>query len=692
MAQLTEESLLQAIKNDDIKAFDAMMENTQCGQYRLGRFPVLSLIYLYNARKLQKAYERAFLEITAYGVLSEPMEISKKFSAKAGKCLRLYIGEIVSPIEMLLILDKTKRLEKVYPYFKQNSSAIKGRLKSIYYIKYSLSVKFVGDSIVIDRRPLSYREKRNIATAVICIFLTLVIVIGVPITVDSLMPKPVEGEVLRLKDIDFASDKVYTLKRNISIPDNYSAEEVNCTIVGEGRKLTFGKGASLGTLNGKLSGLTVESKGNPIFNLLSPTAVIADVTLNVNADVESKESTAFLATSNYGLIENVTLNVSGKINALASGAEATAELTFGGIVGGNYALNANYIGTVRNCVVNYSQFYLTGEASANAVFGAVAGVNNGYVENCKVTGEIAANTFDIAGICSVNNGLLSNDVNEARLSQTSADGGWNPVVCGIVSQNTNSVQKCQNIGELSAVSTYVQSDAADGDMLSVTVAGIVYNNSGTVELCKNSGDITADGKGNAYVGGIAAHSFSSIAKCLAVGNISVSAQKIYAGGILAQSEVTIQRGYVYFGNVDSCISDSNLNVSAEGENAVCLVGGIVGNVLEIGFTADDITTYYGGRVNGSYFIGSAVDIAYFGNIVGASGENIYDSNLFQTTGGVDYYNFHGNWYVDNSKNAFGTLINADGEYVSADENKGAEATDRDAILVSDGYKNIMKNF
>ena len=57
MAQSIEDNLLQVIKKDDIKEFDALMEKAQCGAYRLGRFPVLSLLNLYKTRKIISAYE-----------------------------------------------------------------------------------------------------------------------------------------------------------------------------------------------------------------------------------------------------------------------------------------------------------------------------------------------------------------------------------------------------------------------------------------------------------------------------------------------------------------------------------------------------------------------------------------------------------------------------------------------------------
>ncbi|MDE6870321.1 MAG: hypothetical protein K2J75_06300, partial [Clostridia bacterium] len=117
--------------------------------------------------------------------------------------------------------------------------------------------------------------------------------------------------------------------------------------------------------------------------------------------MSTSEATAFVALTNYGVIENVTVNASGKISALARATEVTEELNFAGLVLQNYVRNSNVAGTVKNCVVNYTQFSLVGEASANAVFGGVAGINNGYLQDCKVTGQIFADTFDIAGVGSL---------------------------------------------------------------------------------------------------------------------------------------------------------------------------------------------------------------------------------------------------------------------------------------------------
>lgn len=683
MAQLSEERLLQAVKKDDVKAFHALMETARCGAYRLGRFPVLSLLYLYRARKILSEYEESFLKITNHEPLREPVEVSKKFTAKAGKCLRLYLGETVSPLEMLLILDEAKRLKRVYPLTKP-SAAVKARLQSIYSIKYSLGVKFEGDEIIIDRRPLSYREKKKIATACLCSALAVVLTVGVSVTAVALMPP--EGEVTKLSQIKFNSTKEYILKQDIVLPENFIVEKMNCKLIGEGHKLILSKGATLGELNGKLSGVTIESAGDAVFTSVSENAAIENVTVNVTAAVTSAEGAAFIAGVNLGTIDGVTVNVGGKLNAVAGENDGTDELVFGGIVQSNAYKSSQSYGIIRNCEVKYSQFQLKGEASANAVFGGVAGENNGILQNCRVTGEIAADTFDIAGVCAVNSGILSGLVNEADLSQVSADTGWNPIVSGIALRNYSAVQDCENGGSVSAVSACPESEEARE--LTVTAAGIICLNGvgGVVERSENSGKVAAESSGTAYAGGISAVSYAHISYCISSGDITATAKNVYAGGILGLSEITLYGRYVYFGIAESCISEGGIGVTVTGGDTAC-VGGIAGYIREQKF---DNVGYLGGRINNCFFLGEcAEEVSRFGNIVGVCGANIYGSNSY-VSGNVEYYNFAGNCYLENSLNAFGATVSGD-EYAPA-EDKGATAADKEEIQNSEAYQAILSAF
>lgn len=754
MSQSIEQRLLQAIKNDDVKAF-AASATAEVGGYRLGRFPVLSILYLYKARKIISAYESELIKISDYEQKSEPAELSQRFSGVAGKCLRLYHDEVVSPLEMLLMLDKTKRLKRVYSDAAKTEE-IKARLQAIYSIKYALNVRFEGDNIIIDKRPLSYREKKKIITASLCAMFGVAVAVGVPTITVSLIPTPIEGEVYNIRDIDFSSQKEYVLKRDVVL--DKEVKEINCKISGKGGKLIFGKGGSVGTLNGTLKSVTIESAGSPMIETVSSSGKIEGSTVNVKADVVADENAALVATVNYGAFAGVTVNIKGSVAANAPKDETVTELTFGGMVLNNgYIFNAEKqeydFGVIENCTVNYSQFELVGVAGANAAFGGIAGVNNAYLQNCEVKGQIDADTFDVAGFCTVNYGMLDGDVNMANVSQTSADPEWNPIACGIVINNYYTVENCENTGRVSAASTaemsqtenvhassaagiaylnrnanamsvsYIVSCKNSGEVVSSSdngnahAAGVCVSSNGAIRQCenggavtassvggyetyvggiadyaygyiyksKNSGDLSAAAGGTAYAGGISALTRAQLSYCVSSGDITVSAENVCAGGIYGLSEIDNYSE----GTAEYCISENRLDVTS-GSDGAAYVGGIAGYVIEQTFATSGGFAYFGGGVTDCCFIGSCEKKnVYFGNIVGACGENIYESNLYYSSG-VERRNFDGNYYVNNSYTAFGaTRSSADGGVNIDVEDKGATALSTAGVKETQTYKAIL---
>ncbi|MDE6302546.1 MAG: hypothetical protein K2M36_03040, partial [Clostridia bacterium] len=378
-------------------------------------------------------------------------------------------------------------------------------------------------------------------------------------------------------------------------------------------------------LNGEISDLTIETAGGAIFTSVSENATVKNVTVNVNADVTTTENNAFVALENYGLIEDVTVNVSGKINAVApSNSETSNEIVYGGIVqyNGNIPdIVQTIYGWVRNCTVNYSGLTLKGETHANATFAGVVGINDGVVYECTVNGEITADTFDISGVCLTNNYYLSGNVNRAKLSQTASDTGWNPIVCGIVSTNTFVVEKCENRGDISSISTCGEVEQSDEYDHIASAAGIAYLNrssmAGTafIRECANSGRVESSAKyRNAYSAGICLSTNGAIESCRNSGYIAASADNdcdMYVGGIAA-----FTYGYVY-----KAISEGA--VSANG-NGTAYIGGI--SALS---RAQILSCYASGDVS------AAVKSAYAGGIFGYS-EGITNSNS-SIRGGVAEY-------------------------------------------------------
>lgn len=664
MSELIAQKAFEAIKKDDCSAFAELSKNDRIGAYRYGRFPALSLMYLYKSKKLLKLYEDELIKISDYVVVSEPVPAFSEFKKKAGKCLRLYFDETVSPLEMLLILDKTKRLKRVYPLTKP-SQGVKQRLKSVYSIKYGLSIKFENDRVILDRRPLSYREKKRIATACVSVFLVAAICVGVPVTTVALIPKPVEGEATKLSQIDFSSKKEYTLKKDIVLPENYAIEKVNCKIDGNGKKLIFKKGATLGELNGKVENLTVETTGDmPVFTTVSETATVENLFVEVNADFASAESGAFVVGTNLGTVQNVTVTVSGKLNALAPSGEEASSFVFGGIVRENFykynaVSNTTLRGRVNNCSVTYQDFTLSGETGANAAFGGVAGLNYGYVDDCTVSGSITADTFDIAGVCVENYGQLSGDKNEASLFQTTEETGWNPISCGIVLNNANIVDDCRNSGSVTAKSECGQFEINEGEP-TVSAAGIAYLSRGNsssliIKDCKNYGEVTASAEyRTAYAAGVCVSNNSGINGCLNKGRITATAGKgrdIYIGGISSVAYGYIVRsandgeigaegnGKAYAGGIASLsiaqflYCRSTGGISIEGEEV------FVGGILGCGELANDFFGVYRAFVESSVSqsnikaVKTGEGAAYVGGIVGY----LREEGLQDSTGSTVYF-------------------------------------------------------
>ena len=82
-------------------------------------------------------------------------------------------------------------------------------------------------------------------------------------------------------------------------------------------------------------------------------------------------------------------------------------------------------------------------------------------------------------------------------------------------------------------------------------------------------------------------------------------------------------------------------------------------------------------------------IDYFGSIIGVCASNIYKNNSYSLNDGISYYNFDGNYYLDNSSNAFGATVKDGGEY-SLVEDKGATSATLEVIQNSEVYNSILK--
>ena len=114
MKQINYNDLFNAIVDDNIDVFSSLIKGNE--NLSFGRFNILSVCYIYSAKKIIKKYSEKLLKIKKYNVVGEPTKIYKDFRFKAGRCLRLYVGKqnVINVLEILAILHKDNLVKKLF--------------------------------------------------------------------------------------------------------------------------------------------------------------------------------------------------------------------------------------------------------------------------------------------------------------------------------------------------------------------------------------------------------------------------------------------------------------------------------------------------------------------------------------------------------------------------------------------------
>ena len=321
MAEFFDE-LISCIRADDVKTFRRYEEERELHTIRMGRFPVLSVVYLFDAKKIASYCEQTYIKANSWKEEREPYVLSYAFSKAARRTLRLYLNEIVSPLEMLLILDKTQKVKRLYPLARP-SQAQKARLVSVWSVLHSLSVTFTSDGIVIEKRPLTSYEKRRALLSAFSVLLCVALIVATPFCVNVFYPfinvnknseqnnnkdsetsdtdtenqeEQKQDETVKyyfastIDDIDFASNNVYTLTQDIVMPENFYCENMSCTLKGNEKTINL-------------------PSSFPLFGTI--TGTLENVNFSFSVDTVLTQSTALVAATNEGRIEKVNVSVAG---------------------------------------------------------------------------------------------------------------------------------------------------------------------------------------------------------------------------------------------------------------------------------------------------------------------------------------------------------------------------------------------
>ena len=167
--------LFESIKKDDLNLFSTLIDGNENVCY--GRFPILSLCYLYGSKKIIKKHKKRFYKIAEYKKVDEYLEIYKAFKPLASRALRLYTnGALVTPLEMLAILGKDHFVKKEYNKFYRDKK-IEKSLEKIYLI-HGQNVSLYMYKIKIERKTLTCYQKRPYKMALIICLAFMVFVSG----------------------------------------------------------------------------------------------------------------------------------------------------------------------------------------------------------------------------------------------------------------------------------------------------------------------------------------------------------------------------------------------------------------------------------------------------------------------------------------------------------------------------------
>ena len=329
----------------------------------------------------------------------------------------------------------------------------------------------------------------------------------------------------------------------------------------------------------------------------------------------------------------------------------------------------------------------------NTYAGGIAGVNEGTIDNCHVTGKVEGKNY-VGGIAGLSFGSLNNCTFSGSIK------GLGNNVGGIIGYCSVSLDNCQSTGTVAGMNyvgglvgysydstkTITNSNSQSSVSGTNSVGGLIGLNFMNINNCHASGDV----KGTAEVGGFIGTNHG--------GTIQNNDSKI--GSIYGTNKIGGFIGYLYSGNISNNFSENDVNstsgdtggfvgvlsvtltncfakgrvVSSGGNN----VGGLVGKVITSNviinncYSIGDIcanSSYVGGLVGNTQANGGSLTITSSYSVSNVSATGSYIGGLY---GGATYYYYGGGVnYINISKsyskgnirggvNNVGGLIGSDG--------------------------------
>ncbi len=279
-------------------------------------------------------------------------------------------------------------------------------------------------------------------------------------------------------------------------------------------------------------------------------------------------------------------------------------------------------GTISNCSVSGS---LSSNNNRGYYIGGIVGRSNGTIENCDMQGLVNGYYY-VGGIVGyAEAGTLDNNHNSASVSSNYYTGG-------IAGQSVASITNCSNEGAIQNINS------------GSNTGGIAGHSTGSITSCHNTGTIN----GYSNIGGLAGyHKGGAITDSYNSGAITSTYNYGYVGGLVGQ---------MYGGDLIRSYNTGTINSSG-------YAGGLVGYTYysyyyDYGSSEINITNCYNiGDITSNQTAAGLVAYMYFGSITDSynegevnvtPGENYYSA---YAGGLVAYLGYSSSSYSSNQNNA-----------------------------------------
>lgn len=329
------------------------------------------------------------------------------------------------------------------------------------------------------------------------------------------------------------------------------------------------------TLNND-KGYTHDGNGNYTVTTADGLKAVADIANNGSLDINITLDKDITLTGEWTPIGSRNSPYTGTFDGgghILSGLTIDqSETTYVGLIG--------YIGgggTVKNLTL------ADVDITADSYVGAVAGRNDGIIENCLVTGSVTSyageNNGYVGGITGENRGAITGCA--ALGSVTVANGMYVGGIAGC--HNGGSITVCYSSATVTAMA-YVGGIAGQSSAML---------NAATITACYSTGDVTAakNGPGYSFVGGVVGYNSNKavLAACYATG--SVSGEGDFVGGVVGSNEN---------GTLTACYHATGDVTGASGST-----GGVVGRNYKDNSVSSIVTAcYWNGTVTDDKGIGN----------------------------------------------------------------------------------------